>query len=63
MKLFQGDYNNYECGLTVAAATAEDDGEWECDFESYVKVGKFAIFREEILTQIFYFFSLLGCIY
>ena len=39
MKLFQGEYNNYECGLTVAAATAEDDGEWECDFESYVKVG------------------------
>ena len=39
MKLLQGDYNNYECGLTVAAATAEDDGEWECDFESYVKVG------------------------
>ena len=35
----QGDYNQYECGLTVAAATAEDDGEWECDFESYVKVG------------------------
>ena len=52
MKLLQGDYNNYECGLTVAAATAEDDGEWECDFESYVKVGKFAIFWEEILTQI-----------
>ena len=35
----QGDYNQYECGLTVDAATAEDDGEWECDFESYVKVG------------------------
>ena len=34
----QGDYNQYECGLTVAKATAEDDGEWECDFESYVKV-------------------------
>ena len=36
--LLQGDYNNYQCGLTVAAATAEDAGEWECDFESYVKV-------------------------
>ena len=36
--LLQGDYNNYQCGLTVAAATAEDNGEWECDFESYVKV-------------------------
>ena len=36
--VLQGDYNNYECGLTVAAATPEDDGEWECDFESYVKV-------------------------
>merc|ERR550517_2319751 len=36
---FKGDYNQYECGLTVAAATAEDDGEWECYFESYVKGG------------------------
>ena len=40
MLLFQGDYNQYECGLTVAAATAEDNGEWECEFESYVKVGE-----------------------
>ena len=39
--LLQGDYNNYQCGLTVAAATAEDNGEWECDFESYVKVATF----------------------
>ena len=36
---FKGEYNQYQCGLRVAAATAEDDGEWECDFESYVKVG------------------------
>ena len=43
----QGDYNQYECGLTVAAATAEDDGEWECDFESYVKVILFILFFGE----------------
>ena len=33
----QGDYNNYECGLTVSEARAEDAGEWTCEFESYVK--------------------------
>ena len=60
MKLFQGDYNNYECGLTVAAATAEDDGEWECDFESYVKVGKICPLLRNlnpnfILRRILYF--------
>merc|ERR1719400_1163058 len=37
---FKGDFNQHECGLTVAAATAEDNGEWECDFESYVKGGR-----------------------
>ena len=36
----QGDYNQYECGLTISEARAEDDGEWTCEFESYVKNGK-----------------------
>ena len=38
--LLQGDYNKYECGLTVEIARAEDNGDWECEFESYVKVGE-----------------------
>ena len=38
--VLQGDYHQHECGLTVAKARAEDDGEWKCDFESYVKVGE-----------------------
>ena len=33
----QGDYNNYECGLDISAAQAEDTGDWTCEFESYVK--------------------------
>ena len=32
----QGVYNNYECGLSVSEARAEDAGEWTCEFESYV---------------------------
>ena len=44
----QGDYNNYECGLTVASARAEDNGDWECDFESYVKVGEVFFWNEPI---------------
>ena len=33
----QGDYNNYECGLDISTAEAEDTGDWTCEFESYVK--------------------------
>ena len=36
----QGDYDSYECGLEISGADAEDDGDWECEFESYVKNGK-----------------------
>ena len=61
--MLQGDYNQYECGLTVANARAEDDGEWKCDFESYVKVGEdfFGYFEEEVssLFRIFQLSSLL----
>ena len=35
----QGDYNKYECGLSVSKARAEDAGEWTCEFESYIKNG------------------------
>ena len=36
----QGSYNNYECGLAISDAEAEDDGDWSCEFESYVRNGK-----------------------
>ena len=39
-QILQGDYNNYECGLDISAAQAEDTGDWTCEFESYVKGGK-----------------------
>ena len=51
--MLQGDYNQYECGLTVGNARAEDDGEWKCDFESYVKVGEdflLEYFEEELFS-------------
>ena len=61
--VLQGDYLQYECGLTVANARDEDGGEWECDFESYVKVGEdfFGYFEEEVssLFRIFQLSSLL----
>merc|ERR1712107_435459 len=37
---FKGNYSKHECGLTVAAATAEDDGVWGCRIDSYVKRGR-----------------------
>ena len=52
--MLQGDYNQYECGLTVANARAEDGGEWECDFESYVKVGE--VFLDTLRRSCFLFF-------
>ena len=36
----QGRYNYYECGLEVSDARAEDQGEWSCEIESYVKNGQ-----------------------
>ena len=36
----QGSYNNYECGLAISDAEAGDDGDWSCEFESYVRNGK-----------------------
>ena len=36
----QGSYNNYECGLAISDAEAADDGDWSCEFESYVRNGK-----------------------
>lgn len=36
---FRGDYNKYTCGLMIPAATAEDQGEWSVNFESYVNGG------------------------
>ena len=38
--IFQGTYKNYECGIEVSNADAEDDGEWTCEIESWVKRGK-----------------------
>ena len=35
----QGRYNYYECGLEISDARAEDQGEWSCEIESYVKNG------------------------
>ena len=58
--MLQGDYNQYECGLTVANARAEDDGEWKCDFESYVKVAEDFLLEyfEEELFSLFRIFQL-----
>ena len=28
---FQGDYNQYECGLKISEARTEDAGEWSCE--------------------------------
>ena len=36
----QGSYNSYECGLEITAAQAEDDGDWACEVESYLKNGQ-----------------------
>ena len=36
----QGTYNNYQCGLKISGAQAEDAGDWTCEIESYVKNGK-----------------------
>ena len=36
----QGRYNYYECGLEISDARAEDQGEWSCEIESYVKNGQ-----------------------
>ena len=36
----QGRYNYYECGLEVSDARAEDQGEWSCEMESYVRGGR-----------------------
>ena len=38
--IFQGTYKSYECGIEVSNADAEDDGEWTCEIESWVKRGK-----------------------
>ena len=38
--VLQGNYNNHECGLEIAAAQAEDDGDWACEVESYLKNGQ-----------------------
>ena len=35
----QGSYDSYECGLEISAAQAEDEGDWACELESYVKAG------------------------
>ena len=40
LMIFQGTYKNYECGIEVSNADAEDDGEWTCEIESWVKRGK-----------------------
>ena len=37
--MFQGDYNNYECGLEISDADAEDNGDWTCEFEYWDKAG------------------------
>ena len=36
----QGRYNQHECGLEITAAQAEDDGDWTCQVESYVRDGR-----------------------
>ena len=33
-----GEYSQYECGLSVGAATAADTGEWACEVEAYISV-------------------------
>ena len=36
----QGRNNQYECGLEISDAQAEDHGDWICLIESYVKDGQ-----------------------
>jgi len=32
---FNGEYEKSECGISIVNATAEDAGEWSCEFEEY----------------------------
>ena len=36
----QGRYDRYECGLEITDAQAEDQGDWSCEMETYVKGGR-----------------------
>ena len=36
----QGEYSDYQCGLEITDARDEDQGEWSCEMESYVKGGR-----------------------
>ena len=31
----QGQYSQYQCGVKISDARAEDSGEWSCDLEEY----------------------------
>jgi hypothetical protein len=37
--VFHGKYDDKECGITIASATAQDQGTWRCEVEEYVFLG------------------------
>ena len=36
---YTGNYDNHECEIEISNVSADDNGSWTCDIESYVRFG------------------------